>query len=68
MEISALFMLCGVSTTLLIPETKGKTLDELAGEMPGTSNYDPVSSGHAYKSSGHDADLGKIVEGGKVHV
>ncbi|KAI9816538.1 MAG: acid phosphatase pho5 [Pycnora praestabilis] len=45
MEIFALFMLCGVFTTLLIPETKRKTLEELAGEVPGTPNYDPVSSG-----------------------
>ncbi|KAH8819766.1 putative inorganic phosphate transporter PHO84 [Xylogone sp. PMI_703] len=42
MEIFALFMLCGVFTSLLIPETKRKTLEELAGEVPGTLNYDPV--------------------------
>lgn len=35
MEIFALFMLCGIFTTLLIPETKRKTLEELAGEVPG---------------------------------
>lgn len=46
MEIFALFMLCGLITTFLIPETKRKTLEELAGEVPGTANYDPVSSGH----------------------
>lgn len=46
MEIYALFMLLGIFTTLLIPETKRKTLEELAGEVPGTPNYDPVSSGH----------------------
>lgn len=45
MEIFALFMLCGLFTTFLIPETKRKTLEELAGEVPGTANYDPVSSG-----------------------
>jgi len=39
-------MLCGIFTTLLIPETKRKTLEELAGEVPGTSNYDPESAGH----------------------
>lgn len=39
-------MLAGIFTTLLIPETKRKTLEELAGEVPGTPNYDPVSSGH----------------------
>lgn len=32
MEIYALFMLCGIFTTMLIPETKRKTLEELAGE------------------------------------
>lgn len=32
MEIFALFMLCGLLTTLLIPETKRKTLEELCGE------------------------------------
>jgi PHS family inorganic phosphate transporter-like MFS transporter len=32
MEIFALFMLCGCFTTLLIPETKRKTLEELSGE------------------------------------
>ncbi|MCJ1466404.1 acid phosphatase pho5 [Pseudocyphellaria aurata] len=46
MQIFALFMLLGLFTTALIPETKRKTLEELAGEVPGTSNYDPVSSGH----------------------
>lgn len=35
MEIFALFMLCGLFTSLLIPETKRKTLEELAGEVPG---------------------------------
>lgn len=30
MEIFALFMLCGVFTTWLIPETKRKSLEELA--------------------------------------
>lgn len=32
MQIFALFMLCGVFTTLLIPETKRKSLEELSGE------------------------------------
>jgi len=30
MEIFAGFMLCGVATTLLIPETKRRSLEELA--------------------------------------
>ncbi len=45
-------MLLGLFTTLLIPETKRLTLEELAGEVPGTANYDPISAGHD----------GKIVE------
>jgi MFS transporter, PHS family, inorganic phosphate transporter len=49
MQIFALFMLCGCFTTLLIPETKRKTLEELAGEVPGTPNYDPVVAGHVGK-------------------
>jgi len=32
MQIYALFMFCGIFTTLLIPETKRKTLEDLAGE------------------------------------
>ena len=46
MQIFALFMLCGVFTSLLIPEPKRKTLEELAGEVPGTALYDPVTAGH----------------------
>lgn len=46
MEIYALFMFLGIFFTFLIPETKRKTLEELAGEVPGTPNYDAVSSGH----------------------
>src|SRR5277367_5295043 len=51
MQIFALFMLLGFFTTWLIPETKRKTLEELAGEVPGTPNYDPVSAGHAHKQA-----------------
>lgn len=52
MQIFALFMLCGIFTTLLIPETKRKTLEELAGEVPGTANYDPIMAGHRKSSVG----------------
>ncbi|KAK0941604.1 acid phosphatase pho5 [Friedmanniomyces endolithicus] len=45
LEIYALFMLGGVFTTLLIPETKRKTLEQLAGEVPGTPEYDPNMAG-----------------------
>lgn len=41
MQIYALFMFLGIFTTLLIPETKRKTLEQLAGEVPGTPEYDP---------------------------
>ncbi|KAJ5771763.1 phosphate:H+ symporter [Penicillium odoratum] len=34
MQIFALFMLCGIFTTLLIPETKRQSLESLAGEDP----------------------------------
>ncbi|KAI9814301.1 MAG: Inorganic phosphate transporter pho84 [Thelocarpon impressellum] len=44
MEIFALFMFLGLFTTFLIPETKRKTLEELAGEEPSASH---LGSGHA---------------------
>jgi PHS family inorganic phosphate transporter-like MFS transporter len=66
MEIFALFMLCGLVTSFLIPETKRKTLEELAGEVPGTSNYDPGMSGNTTGKTfrnGSD-DISDNVEGG----
>jgi PHS family inorganic phosphate transporter-like MFS transporter len=33
LEILALFMLTGIFSTFLIPETKGKSLEELSGEV-----------------------------------
>jgi PHS family inorganic phosphate transporter-like MFS transporter len=41
LQIFALFMFCGIFTSLLIPETKRKTLEQLAGEVEGTPEYDP---------------------------
>jgi PHS family inorganic phosphate transporter-like MFS transporter len=38
MQIFALFMLCGTFVSLLIPETKGITLEELGGEPPTSYN------------------------------
>jgi len=38
MQIFALFMVCGLITTFLIPETARKTLEELSGEDIGTEN------------------------------
>jgi len=37
MQIFALFMFCGIFTTLLIPETKRQTLEELAEKYHGDS-------------------------------
>jgi PHS family inorganic phosphate transporter-like MFS transporter len=39
MLIYALFMLCGLITSLFIPETKRKTLEELAGETDQNPAY-----------------------------
>jgi PHS family inorganic phosphate transporter-like MFS transporter len=43
LQIFALFMFLGIFTTLLIPETKRKTLEQLAGEVEGTPEYDPAN-------------------------
>ncbi|KKA23888.1 Phosphate:H symporter [Rasamsonia emersonii CBS 393.64] len=44
MQIFALFMLCGVFTSLLIPETKGKTLEELSGEEPYSASAETIAA------------------------
>jgi PHS family inorganic phosphate transporter-like MFS transporter len=58
MQIFALFMLCGLFTSFLIPETKRKTLEELAGEVPGTPNYDPANdrTPKSYREGSEDAN------------
>jgi len=56
MEIFALFMLLGCFTTLLIPETKRKTLEQLAGEVPGTPEYDPSTAAHYSNHRGSSSD------------
>ncbi|GLI80460.1 acid phosphatase pho5 [Penicillium ochrochloron] len=53
MQIFALFMLCGVFTTLLIPETKRKTLEELSGEDTDTL-VNPSPMIHPEKVSGEN--------------
>lgn len=68
MQIFALFMLCGIFTTLLIPETKRKTLEELAGEVPGTPNYDPETSGHRKESYVPPAANEPLTEGAEKNV
>ncbi len=40
MQIFALFMFCGIFTSLLVPETKGKTLEELRGDEVGKEVYE----------------------------
>jgi len=51
LQIFALFMFLGIFTTLLIPETKRKTLEQLAGEVPGTPEYDPDCFGPSHAAS-----------------
>ncbi|KAN0101456.1 putative inorganic phosphate transporter PHO84 [Hyaloscypha variabilis] len=60
MEIFALFMLCGLLTSFLIPETKRRTLEELAGEVSGTKNYDPAlgGAGEMRRTGSEEGNLG----------
>jgi MFS transporter, PHS family, inorganic phosphate transporter len=46
MQIFALFMLCGTFVSILIPETKGVTLEELAGEAPTGYNAERRADAH----------------------
>ena len=52
MQIFALFMLCGLFVSLLIPETKGATLEELAGEAPTAGRPSWSSTRKGSRSSG----------------
>lgn len=61
MEIYALFMFCGIFTSLLIPETKRKTLEQLAGEVPGTPEYDPAMGGHRHTAGSEGSFNGESV-------
>lgn len=63
MQIYALFMFLGIGTSLLIPETKRKTLEQLAGEVPGTPEYDP-SHGHAMRAGSNDGEASETYEKG----
>lgn len=66
MEIFALFMFCGIFTSFLIPETKRKTLEELAGEVPGTPNYDPLHGvGKEYRNNSDEGSR-LAIEGDKA--
>ncbi|KAI7553032.1 Repressible high-affinity phosphate [Hortaea werneckii] len=68
MQIYALFMLLGCFTTLLIPETKRLTLEQLAGEVPGTPQFDPRLAGRMTESERKDSapSQGEAVDGEKV--
>ena len=68
MQIYALFMLLGCFTTLLIPETKRKTLEQLAGEVPGTPEYDPRLAGRMSSISRNDSGEEEKRVGGKGEV
>ena len=48
MQIFAVFMFLGIVSTVLVPETKRKSLEELAGEVRGTENYDPAAERRGY--------------------
>ncbi|OCK99538.1 phosphate permease [Cenococcum geophilum 1.58] len=62
MEIYAVFMFAGIFTTLLIPETKRKTLEQLAGEVEGTPEFDPSNvRGGTHRKSSVGASADEIV-------
>jgi len=64
MQIFSFFMLCGLFISLLIPETKRKSLEELAGENDETLTYELnfVSSFFRQRGSDGDRSKGKGVE------
>jgi PHS family inorganic phosphate transporter-like MFS transporter len=65
MQIYALFMFLGIFTTLCIPETKRKTLEQLAGEDPMTPPDAIVEKGSPNGLDENDA--GKITEPEATH-
>jgi MFS transporter, PHS family, inorganic phosphate transporter len=60
MEIYAFFMFVGIFTTLLIPETKRKTLEQLAGEVPGTPEFDEQAFAHMQSHLGQAENSGEV--------
>lgn len=52
MQIFALFMLCGTLISFLIPETKRRTLEDLAGESDTNLLYEARPNGSASVRSG----------------
>jgi PHS family inorganic phosphate transporter-like MFS transporter len=65
MQICSLFMLCGFFTSLLIPETKWKTLEELVGETGNTWAYELRMSSPLFQGSA-DAECRKRAARGSV--
>lgn len=51
LEIFAFFMLTGIFSSFLIPETKGKTLEELSGETDGTQTRAAASDNSVTKEA-----------------
>lgn len=65
LEIYALFMLLGVGTTFLIPETKRKTLEELCGE----DDYATTHGGEGVDvGRGADGEGERVVDSGEKKV
>ena len=62
MQIYAFFMFVGIFTTLLIPETKRKTLEQLAGEVPGTPEFDEQAYSHMQMHLGGGAESNGNIE------
>ncbi|KAJ9145213.1 Mfs phs inorganic phosphate transporter [Coniochaeta hoffmannii] len=62
MQIFALFMLCGLGTTFLIPETARKTLEELTGEDWDGGVVTPRSDGVVEMLAGPGADEKAVLE------
>ena len=62
MQIFALFMFCGIFTTLPIPETKRKTLEELSGEADSAVTYDRgIIAGEGSSGRGSGSGTGEKV-------
>jgi nitrate/nitrite transporter NarK len=55
MQIFALFMLCGLLISFLIPETKRKTLEELAGENEQNRAYELRFVSGFFRQEKHDS-------------
>ncbi|KAF2835889.1 MFS transporter [Patellaria atrata CBS 101060] len=66
MQIYSVFMFAGIFTSFLIPETKRKTLEQLAGEVPGTPEYDAEAVGNRPALKGSDNGSGEHVVGEKA--